>query len=120
MKKINKLLKGKLLLSLLLIGLGITNFAKAVNIPNPDPNFFVETGNNTFLAAFQFFINMFLGFAATLALLFIIIGGYQYIFSGASEEMAATGKKTLTNAIIGIVVIILSYTIVTVIKNTFK
>lgn len=61
-----------------------------------------------------------LPFAATIAVIFIIIGGYQYIFSGASEELAAKGKKTLVNAIIGLVIIILSFTIISVISNTLR
>jgi len=56
-----------------------------------------------------------LGFAGIVAVLFLIIGGYQYILSGANEESAEQGKKTIQNAVIGIVIIILSYTIVTVI-----
>lgn len=52
-----------------------------------------------------------------IAVFFIIWGGFQYITSGANEELAESGKKTLRNGIIGLVVIILSYVIVTVITN---
>ena len=62
-------------------------------------------------------IDVLLLFAGIIAVLFIIIGGFQYIFSGANEELAETGKKTLRNAIIGLVIIILSYVIVNVIVN---
>ncbi len=57
-------------------------------------------------------------FAGFIAVLFIIIGGYQYMFSGANEELAKKGKTTLTNAVIGLVIIILSYTIVSIVYNT--
>ena len=53
-----------------------------------------------------------------LAVMFIIIGGYQYITSHGNEEQAEKGKRTLINSIIGLVVVILAYTIVTVIANT--
>lgn len=56
--------------------------------------------------------------AGIIAVAFIIIGGYQYIFSGANEEMAEKGKKTLTNAVIGLVIIILSYVIVRIVART--
>ncbi len=56
--------------------------------------------------------------AGLIAVVFIIIGGYQYIFSGANEDLAEKGKKTLTNAIIGLVIVILSYVIVRVIATT--
>ena len=55
--------------------------------------------------------------AGILAVLFIVIGGFQYILSGANEELAERGKKTLKNAVIGLVIIILSYVIVNVIAK---
>lgn len=59
-----------------------------------------------------------LGFAMLIAIAFVIIGGYRYIFDGGNGDQAEKGKKTITNALIGIVVIILSYTIVTVVSHT--
>lgn len=60
-------------------------------------------------------IKFILIFAGLVAVLFLIIGGYQYIISGGNEEAAEKGKKTITNSVIGLIIIILSYTIVTVI-----
>ena len=62
-------------------------------------------------------IQLMLLFAGGVAIIFVIIGGYQYITSGGNEESAEKGRKTLTNAIIGVIIIILSYTIITVIAN---
>lgn len=56
--------------------------------------------------------------AGAIAVLFVIIGGFQYVTSGGNEESAKKGKKTLTNAIIGIVIIILAYAIINVVVNT--
>lgn len=67
-----------------------------------------------------YIIDILLAFAAILSVLFIIIGGYKYIFSGVSEKSAESGKKTLINAIIGLVIIILSYAIITVLSNTIS
>ena len=55
--------------------------------------------------------------AGAIAVVFVIIGGYQYLTSAGNEESAEKGKKTLINAIIGIVVIILAYAIISVIVN---
>ena len=69
----------------------------------------------------QFIVNvirMLLTFAAGIAVLFVIIGGFQYITSHGNEEQSEAGKKTLVNAIIGIVLIVLSYAIITVVANT--
>lgn len=52
-----------------------------------------------------------------IAVLFVIIGGIQYMTAGVNEEQAEMGKKTLQNAIIGLVITILSYVIVVVIMR---
>jgi prepilin signal peptidase PulO-like enzyme (type II secretory pathway) len=62
-------------------------------------------------------INILLFFAGAIAILFVIVGGYQYITSGGNEEQSEKGRKNVTNAIIGIVVIILAYAIINVIAN---
>ncbi|MEI6039953.1 MAG: pilin [Candidatus Berkelbacteria bacterium] len=50
--------------------------------------------------------------AGIVATVFIIWGAFQYLTAFGSEEKAETGKKTLTWAIIGLVLIILSRVIV--------
>ena len=65
-------------------------------------------------------IRILLMFSGAVAVLFVIIGGFQYITSGGNEEQAEKGKKTLINAIIGVIIIILSYTIINVIVNTVQ
>jgi hypothetical protein len=62
--------------------------------------------------------NIILGIAGAVAILFIIVGGFQYILSGANEELAKRGKSTLRNAVIGLVIIVLSYTVVSIVYNT--
>lgn len=53
--------------------------------------------------------------SAILAVLFIIYGGYLYIFSAGSDDKAKEGRKTLTNALIGLTLIVLAYIIVQVV-----
>ena len=55
--------------------------------------------------------------AGAIAVLFIIVGGYWYITSTGNEEQAEKGRSTLINAIIGVVMILMAYVIVTVIAN---
>ena len=62
-------------------------------------------------------INVLLGLAAVVAVLFLIIGGFWYITSAGNEETAEKGKNTAINAIIGLVIIILSYVIVNVVAG---
>lgn len=62
-------------------------------------------------------IRLMLLFAGAIAVVFVIIGGYQYLTSGGNEETAEKGKKTLINAIIGVVIIVMAYVIINVIVN---
>jgi len=63
-------------------------------------------------------IRLMLMFAGAIAVVFVIIGGYQYLASGGNDEIAEKGKKTLLNAVIGIIIIVLAYVIINVIVNT--
>lgn len=74
--------------------------------------------NNTTVSSFILsIINIALAVAGLVAVLFLIIGGFRYITSAGNEETAEQAKKIITNAIIGVVVIILSFVIVRVISN---
>lgn len=72
----------------------------------------------TLSATIGYYINLFLGFAGLIAVVYIIIGGFRYITSAGNDEAAESGKKTLTNAVIGLVIIIFSYVIVRVVIQT--
>lgn len=62
-------------------------------------------------------INIALAVAGLVAVLFLIIGGFRYVTSAGNEEAGESAKKIITNSIIGIVVIILSFVIVRVISS---
>jgi hypothetical protein len=57
-------------------------------------------------------INYFLGFLGILSVAIFIYGGVMYVTAGVNEQGAETGKKAMTYAAIGIVVILLSFVIV--------
>lgn len=83
----------------------------------------VDCGNtgvpcqSTFSGIVMQIIQILLSIAGLVAVIFLIVGGFRYITAGGNEETAEAAKKTITNAIIGIVVIILSFVIVRVISN---
>jgi hypothetical protein len=58
---------------------------------------------------------LFLG--GILAVVFIIVGGYLYITSRGNEAQAKKGAAALTYAIIGLILVILSYVLVNVVVN---
>ena len=63
-------------------------------------------------------LNIMLGVAFMIAVLFLVIGGFRYIFSAGNEETAEKGRKTVINALIGIAIIILSFVIVQIVNKT--
>jgi hypothetical protein len=62
-------------------------------------------------------INTLLAFAGTAAIIFLIVGGFWYLGSAGNEETSEKGKKTITNAVIGLVVVILAAAIVRIIGS---
>ncbi len=62
-------------------------------------------------------IKFILGITGLVAILAIIIGGLRYIMSSGNEGMMTGAKNTILYAIIGLVIVILAYTIVSVIDN---
>ena len=57
-------------------------------------------------------INLILYFSAVIAGIMIVWGGLKIITSGGNEEQVSSGKNIVKWALIGLVVIALSYTIV--------
>ncbi len=89
-------------------------------ICNPAPGLFVDLSNrggNTFAVLLRYLVEILLPIAGIAAVFFLIWGGYQYIISGTDQESAEMGKKTIRNAALGLVIVILSYVIVVAILN---
>lgn len=61
--------------------------------------------------------NWVLGIAGSLAVLFIIISGIRYITSAGNQAQHEAAKKNLTSAIIGLVIVLISFVIVQVISR---
>ncbi len=65
-----------------------------------------------FLDLLTFIINFILGFVGTIAVLMLIWGGFRYLTSSGKSDATKDAKNTIVYAIIGIVIILLSYAIV--------
>lgn len=66
---------------------------------------------------FRLILNWAMTIAFLAAVIYLIYGGFQYISSAGNQDRATKGRTTIVNAIIGIVIIILSYTIVQIVYN---
>ena len=62
---------------------------------------------------FENIINWVIAFAGITALFFVIYGGIKYVRSGGEEEKIKSARETLTYAIIGLSIVILSFAIIT-------
>lgn len=69
-------------------------------------------GESDFTRLVKTVLNFFLGFLGIIVLAIVIYGGFMYVTAGVNEAGAETGKKILTYAVIGIVVILLSFVFV--------
>jgi hypothetical protein len=58
-----------------------------------------------------------LGFAGIVLFVLLLTGGFKYITSGGDPKAVEGAKKTLTYAIIGLVVILVSFLILVLIKT---
>jgi len=61
---------------------------------------------------FRLILNTILGFVGMLAMIMIVAAGFMYITAQGDDAKTEKGKKMLIAAIIGMIVIIASYTIV--------
>ena len=69
-------------------------------------------GEGSFRTLARTIVNFFLYFLGFLATLMIIYGGVLYVTSGGNDESTGKAKKILLYAVVGIIVILLSYAIV--------
>jgi len=75
-------------------------------------------GNIASLAdVFGIIINVALGVGVALTVIFLILGGIQYIMSKGDQKAAQQARDWLTNAIIGFVVVVGAFTIKKVVST---
>jgi len=71
-------------------------------------------------ATFLVIIQGFLGIVAIWAVIFIIVGGFQMVMAAGNEETYLKAKKTITWAVLGLVIALLSFSIVAVVENILQ
>ncbi len=58
-----------------------------------------------------------IGFVGALSLIFLIIGGLRFTMAYGKEESVENAKKQVIYALVGLVIALMSYTIVSIISN---
>ena len=84
-------------------------------IKSPFPANLQGNNSTTLGGAAVIVINWALGIAGLTAVIFIIIGGYYFITARGNEEQAKQGRKTLVNAVIGLIIVVVSFLIVQIV-----
>lgn len=83
-----------------------------VGIEDVGHNVYGETGSpQDIRVTVMEIINVVLQLLAIIFLVLIIISGYQWMTSGGNEEQVKKAKKNLANAVIGLVIILASWSI---------
>ncbi len=62
--------------------------------------------------------NALLAFAGALSVIFIIIGGIMYATSAGNDSQVQKAKSTITNAVVGLVISLLAFAIVSFLTGT--
>ena len=78
----------------------------AINLP------FKDLGD-----VFGFLVNVVLGVGIAVTIIFLILGGIQYITARGDQKAAGAARESLTNAVIGFIVVIGAFTIRTILLN---
>ncbi|MDF1497841.1 MAG: hypothetical protein P1P85_00585 [Patescibacteria group bacterium] len=96
--------------SLFIIEIGYVKAQTPINIPNP-----ISTSD--FSKLVENFLLSTLGVAGSLALLMLIAGGIIYTTSSGDEQKVATAKKMITWTLLGLILILASYSIIVVLDQ---
>lgn len=63
-----------------------------------------------------YFIEFLVGIAGIIAILFLVIGGFRYVLAGAAEGQREAAKATIRNALLGLVIVFISWVVVNTIQ----
>ncbi len=70
-----------------------------------------------FVKIIPFLIQWTINLAIALAVVFIIVGGYQYLTAFGEPEKREAGTRTLTYALIGLVIALTAYGVVAIVTS---
>lgn len=108
----------KLSSATILAGLFINQaFAAGTDLVNPDAGGIGATTKTPLGSSITTLINYFLGLLGLIAVGFLIYAGVLMVTAGGKEEQVTKAKKIIMYAVGGIVIILLSYTIVTFVAS---
>ena len=103
----------KIFILTLALGLLVSNIASADLVqcgrtgPNSTPCQIGDLTSTVFIV-----VNFLVGSATALAMGYIVYGGVRMVLSRGNDEQVKIAKSTMTNAIIGLIIVVMSYLII--------
>ena len=73
---------------------------------------FIQSYNGSFDQLLGTIINLVFVIAGLVAFIYMLTAGFSYITAGGDSDKAAKGGKGITNALVGVIIIIAAFTIV--------
>lgn len=93
--------------------LGGVASAQLINPGDNPSNVAAATGGQSSIRALALtIVNFFLGFLGIIAVIMIIYGGFTYVTAAGNQEKIQSAKKIIMYAIIGIIVVLISFALV--------
>lgn len=92
-------------------------FSTAINVQAALVNIDDPVSTTDFNDLVENLLNWLLGVASSVALLMLVAGGIMYAMAGGSEEKLKSAKKTILYAILGMVIVFLSYSMIVVLHG---
>lgn len=92
------------------------SFVNILNPLHPNSNADAATRFNTLVGQI---IGIVLTVAALIAFIYLLVAGFQYITAGGDAAKATAARTGIVNAIIGIIVIVISYLLLRFVAGLF-
>lgn len=115
MKKVNSIL----ILTLGYLALIQTNIAEAIDVKSGSSATSLSGTWTDVVATIENIVAFIVGLLYLVAVIFALYGGFQILTAGGDEEKVKSGKTTLINAAIGLIVIFLASTLINWIISLF-
>lgn len=74
-------------------------------------------GSTTFGAVVARVLSIALLVVGAVSVIYLVYGGFRYITTAGNEERAESAKKAIWHAILGLIIVILSFAIITIITS---
>ena len=78
-----------------------------------------DTGNSDLASVLSTITNVLMFLVGAVSVIMLIIGGFRYVVSQGDQSQVTSAKNTILYAVIGLVVAIMGYTVISFVISTF-